>query len=98
MITLDFPKSFCGNAPVNRRTSVGQSIDNINPFIIHNHLIISKLGVRAITRFITADTNKLKKIIHFMLYFLQSSPFTTCPIPYAKKKNEGTIPASAFDI
>ena len=39
---------------------------------------------------------RLVKITYFILYFLQRKPFTICPIPYAKKKKVGGIPASAL--
>ena len=44
------------------------------------------------------DKVRLVKTVHFILYFLHKIPFTTCPIPYAKKKNVGTMPASALLI
>ena len=45
--------------------------------------------------FIALATARLPKITYFTLYLLHKKPFTTWPIPYAKKKNVETIPHSA---
>ena len=84
---LDFPKYFLGRALESIRISVGQRTDSKNPFTIQSHFITAKFVFIARIKFITPDKKRLIKIVHFILYFLHKIPFTTCPTPYAKKKN-----------
>ena len=47
-------------------------------------------------RLIREETASPAVTEYFVLYFFDSSPFISCPVPYAKKKKELTRPAVDF--